>query len=202
MEIGIRLKDYDMKILRLVLIMFLTAGFLAGCAQKQITVEPKCLSGINNEFAMKSAERTLVSMNFVIDKLDPNLSIITTKPQRGSQFFEFWAKDNVGGYNKAMSNMDSIRRTVELGFTDKQGEVCITCQVNVQRLSIPEKEIDSTSRAYSIFTSSSQTRQSLNLTNEQREKMAWNDMGRDSQLEASILNRIEKQIIKDRGIKK
>lgn len=187
-----------MKKIWLIMLMLLTAGFLPGCAQKQqIEVEPKCFSGIDNETAMKTAQRVLVGMNFVIDKADPNLSIITTRPLSGGQFFELWRKDNVGGYNTAMSNVHSIQRTVELGLNETQGEVCIVCKVKIERLSIPEKEIDSAGRAYTMFSSSSELDQRFSLNPEQQEKMDWIDLGRDNRLEVSILNRIEKQIIKN-----
>jgi len=177
--------------------MFLAAGILSGCAkEQQIPPEPKCLSGINTDSAMKAAEKVLIGMNFVIDKADPNLAVMTTKPMAGGQFFELWRKDDVGGYNSAMSNLHSIQRTVELGFNDKQAQVCVVCTVKIERLSIPEKEIDSTARAYSMFSRSSGTRQSLSLNAEQEKKMDWVDIGRDNRLEAVILNKIDKEISK------
>jgi hypothetical protein len=178
----------------LFLILVLAAGFLHGCAQKQqIAPEPKCLSGIDLETAMKGAELTLVRMNFVIDKADANLAIMTTRPLPGAQFFEFWRKDNVGGYNTALSSIHTLRRTVELGFM-RNNEICIVCKVKVERLSIPEKEIDSAGRAYTMFSRSNETELNLELNNEQRQKMDWIDLGRDNLLEARILNLIEKQI--------
>jgi len=181
----------------LIAFMFLAAGILSGCAkEQQIPPEPKCLSGINTDSAMKAAEKVLIGMNFVIDKADPNLAVMTTKPMAGGQFFELWRKDDVGGYNSAMSNLHSIQRTVELGFNDKQAQVCVVCTVKIERLSIPEKEIDSTARAYSMFSRSSGTRQSLSLNAEQEKKMDWVDIGRDNRLEAVILNKIDKEISK------
>jgi len=181
----------------LIAFMFLAAGILSGCAkEQQIPPEPKCLSGINTDSAMKAAEKVLIGMNFVIDKADPNLAVMTTKPMAGGQFFELWRKDDVGGYNSAMSNLHSIQRTVELGFNDKQAQVCVVCTVKIERLSIPEKEIDSTARAYSMFSRSSGTRQSLSLNAEQEKKMDWVDIGRDNRLEAVILYKIDKEISK------
>ena len=165
-----------MKKFCLIAIMFLMTGILSGCTEKQtIAPEPRCLSGIDANSVMKTAERVLVDMNFIIDKADPNLSIITTRPLAGGQFFEVWRQDNVGGYNKAMSSLHSIQRTVELNLnTKQQGEICIACKVKIERLSIPEKQIDSTSRAYSMFSQSDESRQTLILNEEQEKKMDWN----------------------------
>ena len=183
--------------------MCFAAGFLSGCTEKQqIAPDPKCLAAIDTETAMKSAEKVLVRMNFVIDKADANLAVITTKPLAGGQFFELWRRDNVGGYNNALANLHSIQRTVELGFSEKQGEVCVVCTVKIERLSLPEKNIDSAASTHTMFSKSSQTEQSLTLNDEQLEKMDWIDIGRDNRLETLILNKIDKEILKNKGIKK
>jgi hypothetical protein len=185
-----------MKKISLILLLALIAGFLQGCAQKQqIAPEPRCLSGFDLETAMYASELTLVRMNFVIDKSDANLGLMTTRPLSGAQFFEFWRKDNVGGYNTALASLHTIRRTVELGFTGKS-QICINCKVKVERLSIPEREIDSAGRAYSMYSKSDETELNLALNDEQRKKMDWIDLGRDNLLEERILNLIQKQIYK------
>lgn len=188
-------KDDDMKKQWILLVLSLACGFLTGCTEKQMAApEPKCLSGIDINSAMNASELVLVGMNFVIDKQDPTLHIMTTKPQSGSQFFELWRKDNVGGYNCAQSNLHSIQRTVELGFNEIQGQVCIVCTVKRERLSIPEKDIDSAGQAQSLFTGSNETMQKLTLNSEQEKKMDWIDIGRDSRLEKVILDKIDKKI--------
>ena len=179
----------------ILLVLSLACGFLTGCTEKQMaTPEPKCLSSVDTNSAMKSSELVLIGMNFVIDKLDTNLHVMTTKPQSGSQFFELWRKDNVGGYNMAQSNLHSIQRTVELGFNEIQGQVCIVCTVKRERLSIPEKQIDSAARAYSLYTTGNESMQNLTLNEEQEKKMEWIDVGRDSRLEKVILDKIDKKI--------
>ena len=184
-----------MKNLWLIIIVLAAAGILAGCAQKQqIAPEPKCLSGFDKGAAMKASEQVLTGMNFVIDKSDSNLGTIITKPMAGSQFFEFWQKDNVGGYNRALSNLHSIQRTVILDFNEIQGQVCVACKVEIERLSIPEKEIDSASRAYTMFSRSSESTQNLYLNEEQEKKMCWVNIGRDNRLETVVLDKIAKHI--------
>lgn len=184
----------------IVAFMLLAAGILSGCGkEQQIPPEPKCLSGINIDSAMKISEKVLVGMNFVIDKADPNLSVIITKPLVGGQFFELWRQDNVGGYNGAMSSLHTIQRIVELGFNKSQEQVCIVCKVTVERLSIPEKQIDSAASTYSMFSRSEQSQQSLALNSEQEAEMEWIDIGRDNRLEAVILNKIYKKSTDKKG---
>jgi hypothetical protein len=188
-------KDDDMKKQWILLVLSLACGFLTGCTEKQMAApEPKCLSSVDINSAMKSSELVLVGMNFVIDKLDPTLHLMTTKPQTGSQFFELWRKDNIGGYNCAQSNLHTIQRTVELGFNEIQGQVCIVCTVKRERLSIPEKDIDSAGQAQSLFTGNNKTMQNLTINAEQEKMMDWIDIGRDSRLEKVILDKIDKKI--------
>ncbi|MBU1261220.1 MAG: hypothetical protein KJ757_00625 [Planctomycetes bacterium] len=184
----------------LAVFMLLAAGILSGCAkQQQIPSEPKCLSGVNIDSAMRGSEKVLVGMNFVINKADPKLSIITTKPLIGGQFFELWRKDNVGGYNRAMSSLHTIQRIVELGFNENQGQVCIVCKVTLERLSIPEKRIDSAASTYSMFSSSEESEQSLAINPEQEAQMEWLDIGRDPRLETVILDKIDKKLTSKKG---
>jgi len=171
-----------------------------GCAApEQLAPESACIAGIDNQFAMEQAELALVRMNFVIDKADSNLGIIITKPLTGGQIFELWRRDNVGGYNTAYSSIHTLQRIAEVGFTETAGQVCISCKVRVERLSLPEKEIDSAGRAYSMFSRSDDVKQRLILDEKQARDMEWIDMGRDNLLEKRILERIDLQIKKTRA---
>ena len=175
-------------------ILFVTPILLSGCAQKQIQHEPICLANMDLESAMKQSELVLLKMNFIVDKADISAGIMRTKPLPGGQFFEIWRKDNRDGYSRAMSNLHSIQRTAVLNFMQKNDLLCIDCNVTIERLSIPEKEIDSSARAYSMFSRSSESRQNLYLNPEQEKMMDWVDIGRDQNLEAAILQKIYKRI--------
>ena len=175
-------------------ILFVTPILLSGCAQKQIQHEPICLANQDLAKVMKQSELVLLKMNFVVDKADISAGIMRTKPLPGGQFFEIWRKDNRDGYSRAMSNLHSIQRTAVLNFMQKNDLLCIDCNVTIERLSIPEKEIDSSARAYSMFSRSSESRQNLYLNPEQEKMMDWVDIGRDQNLEAAILQKIYKRI--------
>jgi hypothetical protein len=88
-----------------------------------------------------------------------------------------------------------------LNFMQKNDLLCIDCNVTIERLSIPEKEIDSSARAYSMFSSSSESRQNLYLNKEQEKMMDWVNIGRDNQLEAFILGKIDKALSSKKGKK-
>jgi len=181
-------------------VAIVTVCLLSGCAKKQqFEPKPVCLANIDVNSAMVQAEKALIRMNFVVEKADMAGGIMRTGPLSGGQFFEFWRKDNRGAYNRNMANLHSVRRTAELRFAQENGQMCINCNVKVERLSIPEKEIDSSSRAYSLFSDSGQSDQSMELNAEQKASMEWVDLGRDNGLETYILKKINKRISNMKG---
>jgi len=172
------------------------ALMITGCAQQQHqeTVEQICLTDTQKPQSMKIGEDVLGRMQFTIDKSDAEQGIIRTRPLPAAQSFEFWRSDNVGSFNSTEANLHSIRRTAELSISQQAGQLCISCDVKVQRLSLPERDITSSGRSYEMFTRSKQSIQVLELHPEQEKDMAWIDLGSDQQLATEILKRIEKQL--------
>ncbi len=178
----------------------------AGCAQQpsappRVKVQDNTLfieenQGINKADTMEVAEDVLAEMHFNIEKADIDSGLIRTRPLPGAQFFEFWRSDNVGAENSLAANLHSIRRTVELNVSQREGELCIGCDVRVQRLSIPEHQVSSSARAYKMFSRSSPSLQRLALNPEQQKEMAWIDLDNDALLATEILKRIEAQIVR------
>lgn len=173
-------------------VLLLLTG-LAGCAKEQQfkTVEPIYIPNKDVQKAMQIAEDVLGEMHFTIAKADAELGVIRTRPLTGAQFFEFWRSDNIGAYSSVEANLHSIRRIVELDISQQGQKLRISCDVNVQRLSLPERGVSSSGRAYSMFTESSSSIQRLKLNPEQKKGMAWVDLGRDQKLATEILRRIE-----------
>ncbi|MHC4657225.1 MAG: hypothetical protein ACYS91_19740 [Planctomycetota bacterium] len=169
---------------------------LTACAETQYhkVVEQVCLSDMQKLQAMQMAEDVLGRMHFTIAKADAEQGIIRTKPLPAAQSFEFWRSDNVGSFNSTEANLHSIRRTAELGISRQGGQLCIICDVKVQRLSLPERQVTSSGRSYEMFTPSDQSMQVLELHPEQKKDMAWIDLGSDKQLATNILKQIEKQL--------
>ena len=185
------------KLLLAAIITSVTLFLSAGCVSesKMMTVEPLCDKTAGITEAMEASEKVLGQMHFVIEKSDRGAGLIRTRPLEGSQFFEFWRKDNIGSFNRVYSNLHSARRIVELKFiANDGGGICILPSVSLQHLSIPEEESGGTAKAYTIISDSSEEEQSLSLNPEQASGMGWVDLGSDAALEAKILKQISKQI--------
>ena len=173
------------------------ALFWAGCAQQQYeTINQICPSGINKEQAMRIAEDCLGELHFSIAKSDADLGFIKTRPLTGAQFFEFWRKDNVGSFSSAEANLHTIRRIAELNITRQNTQLCIHCNVDTQRMRLPEREIRSQARPYNLFSQSGSSWQILKLNPDQKQDMTWIDLGNDDKLTTVILKQIENKIAK------
>ena len=179
--------------------LFIGLGYLMvallGCGtQPMQSLEPICVPSSDVQAAMDSAEQVLGQMHFAIDKSDPKQGYIRTKPLTGAQLFEFWRKDTVGQFSTAESNMHTVRRTVEINVSQKNGQVCTDCVVTAERMSLPQREAVSTSQASALFTRSSPSLQQLELNPAQQKGMTWIELGRDSRLEAKILSRLRAKL--------
>ncbi len=158
--------------------------------------------GIGMADMMEVAEDVLARMHFTIEKADVlhkesqgQSGFIRTRPLPGAQFFEFWRSDNVGADNTLAANLHTIRRTVTLDISQQDEQLRIGCEVQAQRLSLPENQVSSSARVYGMFSRSSPSLQRLKLNPEQKRLMAWINLGGDSRLEAEILKRIKTQIL-------
>jgi hypothetical protein len=176
----------------------------AGCAKQQqyTAAEPLLIENIDKPRLMEIAEDVLVKMHFTINKANVENGFISTKPLSGAKFFEFWRSDNVGADNWLVSNLHSIRRIVELNVNEQEKGLYINCDVQIYRLSIPERDVSSGAHAYDLFSTSSQVLQMIQLHPEQKEDMAWIDLGKDRQLAIEILKRIEMQIVSEQTVSK
>jgi hypothetical protein len=176
-----------------------------GCAKQQQfkTVERICVSEPDKARVMRVAEDVLGEMHFSIEKSDVEQGFIKTKPLTGAQFFEFWRKDTIGTFNWEESNLHTIRRIVKMDVSQEvnstgspqEGQLCIGCNVSVQRLNLPERRVYRT-QSYEVFSLSSDAIQKLQLDEKQKALMAWVDLGRDKLLETEILKQIENKYAK------
>lgn len=182
----------------------------AGCGGRNVSpasTRMACENGTTTAAVMQAAQEVLMEMHFAIEKLDRQQGIIRTAPLRGAQFFEFWRRDNASPLDAAEANLQTIRRSVELRVGRRGAErrpqaadapalqspkdnLRIDCDVQVQRLSLPENEIASISQAYRMHTRSDAALLRLDVSPQQQEGMAWMDLGQDLRLAAEILKRI------------
>jgi len=168
---------------------------LVGCGTGPVqSSQPMCLPDVQAEAVMASAENVLGRMQFAIEKADVQHGYIRTQPLTGAQAFEFWRRDNVGQYNTAEANLQTVRRTVEINVSSEQGQVCADCVVTVERISLPERQTVGATRASGLFTRSSSSLQRLELNPNQQEGMTWIELGRDGRLETEILRRLKARL--------
>jgi len=180
--------------IRLVCVMALAPIlFQAGCASRnQIeTIDQICQSNIDKSKAMEIAEDVLRKMHFTISKADPQQGLIRTKPLPAAQSFEFWRADNVGRYNRDEANLHSIERIAELNISEQAGKVCINCNVQVYRLSLPERDITGGVSEYNLFSQGDVALKRLEIDGKLKEKVEWIKLPPDHQLQTRILQRIQ-----------
>jgi hypothetical protein len=181
--------------------LFLLAGCVglslcAGCAttparqERRVQVEQVCVTNIDKPQAMQIAEDVLTAMHFAIEKADLDSGLIRTRPLSGAQFFEFWRSDNVGPFYAALANLHTIRRIAEVRMQQQGDKVFIRCDVQIQRLSVPEHEAAGSPGA---------PVRRLTPTPEQEKGITWIDLGKDTMLSTEILNRIQKHILARRS---
>ena len=176
------------------------AAVLAGCASRQVAAPgPLSLAGSNKTRVMSVAEDVLTRMRFTVEKADAEKGYIRTRPLRGGQLFEVWRRDNASAGQVAEANLHSIQRTVELNITESDAGVQIKCDVGIRRLSLPENDHVSRSRAGSMFTASSTSLQRLKVNPEQAQRMEWIELGPDPALETRILQLIQRRITGSEG---
>ena len=189
-----------MNTVKLLFRTFIATVFLTGCAgnQQYKTIESVCMPNLEKAKAMQAAENVLGRMHFTVEKADTEQGYIRTAPLTAAQWFEFWRSDNVGKFNSAEANLHSIRRIAELNMGQQGEQLCICCNVKTQRLSLPGREVTSSSQVPGMFSTSNSSVQKLKLNREQKKQIAWLDLGKDAELETEILRRIERQIAKQK----
>jgi hypothetical protein len=202
----IRLKTKDPRNVAFIFgLWFMFYGLLiAGCAeqQKYQSAEPLLTKNINKLQAMEIGEDVLVKMHFTIEKANNEIGYIRTKPLSGAKPFEFWRSDNVGSDNQLLSDLHSIRRIAELQINEQDDGLFIDCNVKIHRLSLPERNIRSSAHAYDLVAASGKALQNIQISPEQKADMTWIDLGKDEQLAAEILKRIEKRIVSQQTVSK
>ena len=168
-----------------------TLAYLAGCSsQNTKQIDKVCLPGLTTEKAIAISESILRDFNFSISKEDPNAGYISTRPLPGGQFFELWRKDNVGLHNQLQSSVQSVRRTVELKMDEQAGNLCVACNVKLERLSLSEPPEEVRGIEFDRFTGRRIKTSALKMELEPGQAF-WVDLGRDTKLESVILEKIE-----------
>ena len=183
-----------MKKLFLMILILALILVCVGCNQKEKVQAEKLNVSCDIDTAMAATEQVLVKMNFIINKYDKDIGIITTHPLSGAQGFELWRSDNAGDFNTAEANLHSIRRAVSVKITPQNAAVAIECDVQTQRLSMPANDISYSSQIHNAFSDSSSDMQSLHMNKKQRKQAHWINLGSDTNLANKIIAKINKTI--------
>jgi hypothetical protein len=174
---------------------FFALAVVAGCSSQQVVdPTPITITNLDRVHVISAAEDVLTRMHFTIEKSEIDAGYLKTRPLRGGQWFELWRSDNASAYQSAQSNLHSLQRTAEVHVSEIAGGVQVDCTVSIRRLSLPENDRVTMSRAAAMFTDSSAALQRLRINPGQARGMEWIDMGPDEALAARILDHIRRHI--------
>lgn len=176
--------------LAIVLTFVLGCKFQGGKPKSYELAEPAVWTAVDGD-VLTNMEKTRVvlrDMGFRLEKYDIESGYLRTYPTGASQFFELWKRDNVGAFNFAMANTNSIARIVELEFKN-QNDTQIKCEAFVKRLSIQRDEAVSVTDMEQAFTETSGGYAMLSVD---PDDAMWLNLGRDTALEQTILDKIKR----------
>lgn len=189
-------KNMKDKILVLEIMMLVITA--AGCGTKTAArQEPVCVQDVQPDVVAEAAEDVLVDMGFDIEKYDVDAGYISTYPLRSKQFFEFWRGDTAGKKAKLASNLHTERRTVEMNISESDRQLCVDCTVIRERLSVPGRQAGGPEDSFGGISRHTKmgTEESLALEDD-FEDIRWENLGKDEDLRAKILARINKKLEK------
>lgn len=128
--------------------------------------------------------------HFIPDRQDRSAGVLTTHPVTSAHWFEIWRQDVTTKYAFAESNLANVRRSAEISFdaTEVQDEYVLAVRVDVERLSSPERQVNSSAGAYQMFGTTLPLVGGQSLRGNSPDR--WLPEGRDASLESTILARI------------
>lgn len=181
------------------MLCFCALATLAGCSGQTYYSDPQqsqamTFPNTNTLETMHIAEKILGQMHFSIHQMDTSTGTLDTNPLSGAQFFEFWRKDAANSKSLTDSSLHTLRRSVRLDFTEQDSSTVVTCHVLTERLSLPSREIAGHSSAYSMLTDGTPSAPTMQLSQTQKDQMAWISLGYDPDLAQSILYHIETEL--------
>ncbi|MFQ5806236.1 MAG: hypothetical protein ACE5I3_07295 [Phycisphaerae bacterium] len=144
--------------------------------------------------AFLAATLTLLrERDFPPEQVDRTEGLVVTRPSTGQQWFEFWRRDSLGGYQLFESSIHTVRRivTVRLAPADApspDGNFRVSVRVDKERYSAPERQVTTASGALAIYSERLPTTEGLLASKVHGEH--WVPLGRDLPLELYLLDKI------------
>jgi len=149
-----------MKNLGLGLLLVAAAWVGGGCASGPVVRdEPVTLQ--NYDAAWDSALEVLrEEYYFRINREDRRTGYVSTMPEVGKSWFEFWRKDGATRRDTLESSIQTIFRTAIVTFVplENPNEFRINVEVKVARQDLPALQLTDTSEAYEMFELSTEKR--------------------------------------------
>ncbi len=176
--------------------MLLAPALLAlqvGC-EKPVQPERLTAAPIYSEELEQLWEATLsvlLKHDFLPQRQDRAMGIITTRPATSRQYGEFWRQDvdPTDSYSMAEANLHAIQRQATVRFVRSEPDWQLEVQVDVFRLSRPESQVTTASSAIQAFSGVLPTTQGQ-TSRDPRTRKQWVLLGRDQDMEERLLDRI------------
>jgi hypothetical protein len=172
--------------------IFLVALASAGCQSPQAATDPtiaqvRAPDAAEFDRLWTAVTDVLRDHHLQLDFQDRRGGTVTTHPATAQQFFELWRSDTYGAAEHGEANLQTLRKSavVQLRKTGEPGEFDLDVQVNVQRISQPERRITSAGGALRLFSEKSPTNEGT-----APEPEYWIDLGRDGKLESKLVSEI------------
>ncbi len=184
-----------MRVIARTLFCLLLAFFVAGCHAPPAPDGPtEMVLQIPDREAFLDASLTLLrERDFPPEQVNRADGVVVTGPSTGQQWFEFWRRDSLGGYQLFESSIHTVRRivTVHVDPADpaSPGEAFrVSVHVDKERHSAPERQVTTASGALAIYSERLPTTEGLLAAKTAGEH--WVPLGRDLPLELYLLDKL------------
>ena len=166
---------------------------LTGCAsyglRPQAAGNPVFVRAQNDEFVWEKTVDVLHDYLFEIERENRQDGVIETRYKTGAGVLEPWHADSAGAASRLESTLQSIRRKAYVSVTPAQGGYFVTVEAF--------KELEDVTGAANFaggatFQENVPLQRDLTAVVGQASPSGWIPKGRDSALEASLLNSIQR----------
>lgn len=152
--------------------------------------QPLFVSSANQDAVWERTVNVLHEYPFRLRREDRLDGVIETEYKTGSNLFEPWHKDSVGGYQKLESTLQSIRRRVVVNIAPAEGGFYINVEAYKELEDLVGLAANSAGGA--TFQESTPLQRDLNLVVGQTTPSGWIPQGRDFALEQDIMQRLHR----------
>ena len=163
----------------------------SGCASSRpmIVSNPVFVPANNQHAAWERTVDTLHAFHFPIARENRLDGVIESDYRVGSGVLEPWHLDSVGAANRLESTLQSIRRKVKVDLTPVEGGYLVGVEAYKELEDLHGTAENTTGAA--TFRKNSPLERNLSVVVGQSSPSGWISLGRDTDLEQSILNDLQ-----------